>query len=263
MRSVWLMYHDVYRGDAPAEDIPRTASVYHLEANLFRRHLEAVRLSGLPVCTVREHLARHGSAGGDHIVLTFDDGWEGSFTEGLEALTNAGFSATFFVTRDYVGRPRYVSRSLLRQAIEMGTDVGTHGCTHRLLGASSEGEVRLELAESKAFLEDIAGRPVKSASVPGGDWSPLVARIAEECGYECLCTSRPGWNGSWGNPFRLRRMAVRATVGADRIARYCRFSVGREVVRHSVLQVPKRVLGLERYSRLRRRLLGTSGPTAS
>jgi hypothetical protein len=39
------------------------------------------------------------------------------------------------------------------------------------------------------------------------------------------------------------------------VCRYARGQLGRERARRAVLQFPKRVLGLKRYERLRRRLL--------
>jgi peptidoglycan/xylan/chitin deacetylase (PgdA/CDA1 family) len=232
-RSIWLMYHDVYAG-APAAGVPLSASIYHVSRDLFRRHLEVVAASGLPVLTARESLEGTGAAAGDHVVITFDDGWAGSLGPGLECLVEAGYPGTFFVTRDYVGRPGFGDGAALLEAQRAGMEIGSHGCTHRLLGELEAAEVRRELCDSRAFLEDILGGPVGTASVPGGSWSPVVGGLARASGYVGLATSRPGINHPGVTQF---------TVTGPRL-------------RSGLLDVPRRLLGPRRYAAIRRRLLG-------
>jgi peptidoglycan/xylan/chitin deacetylase (PgdA/CDA1 family) len=245
------MYHEVHAADA-ADDVEAGAAVYHVSRAAFVEHLEAIRDSGLPVRTVGEWL--NGDVG-DHVALTFDDGWQGALTTGVRCLADAGLRATFFVTRDLVGQRHYADGATLREAHAAGMELGTHGVTHRFLADLSEGEIRAELADSKAFLEDLLGEPVETGSVPGGAWSPAVARIARECGYRALCTSRPGINDAGTDPMGLRRVAVRRGTSAATLARYARGSVGREVARATALELPRRVLGRERYAALRERVL--------
>lgn len=246
------MYHDVHEGTAPAAGIPRTASLYHVSKEAFEEHLRVVAARGQPVQTVGEYVA---AAGEDSLVVTFDDGWAGSLSAGVECLLAAGLRGTFFVTRDNVGARRFADASLLRDAHAAGMEIGTHGATHRLLARLPEPEIRAELASSKAFLEDLLGAPVTTGSVPGGDWSPLVATIARESGYTAICTSRPGINDDRTDPFGLRRVAIRRMTTPTAVARYARFRVGRERLRAAVLDVPRGLVGRERYAAIRARLL--------
>ena len=254
------MYHEVYAGDPPA-GVSAGASLYHVSRDAFLGHLEAIREAGVPVRTVGDWV--RGAREADHVALTFDDGWAGSLQSGVECLADAGLTATFFVTRDLVGKPRFAGTATLREARAAGMEIGTHGTTHRFLSACSEADVRAELSESKAFLEDLLGEGVETGSVPGGAWSPLVARVARECGYRALCTSRPGVNDERTDPMRLHRVAIRRDTPARAVERYARGALGREVARAAVLELPRRVLGRQRYRALRARLLGdeaASGP---
>jgi peptidoglycan/xylan/chitin deacetylase (PgdA/CDA1 family) len=246
------MYHDVHEGTAPVAGVPRTASLYHVPKDAFREHLRAVAATGAAVRTVDELVA---GADGDSVVLTFDDGWAGSLSAGVECLLEAGARATFFVTRDFCGQPGFADASLLRDAHAAGMELGTHGATHRFLAGLSEAEIRDELASSKAFLEDLLGFAVTTGSVPGGDWSAEVARVAQQCGYRALCTSRPGLNDARTSPFALRRVAIRSATPLATVERYARHRVAREVVRASALGVPRRLVGRSRYAAVRARLL--------
>ena len=234
------MYHDVHEGHAPAPDIERRAARYHVSAEAFRRHLRVV-----------EQPCREGV-----VALTFDDGWRGSLTTGVEHLLAAGLSGTFFITRDFVGRPHYADTGALREAHRAGMEIGTHGTTHRFLPTLSASELREELAAAKGFLEDLLGAEVTTGSVPGGAWSRAVAEAAAECGYRTLYTSRPGVNDEQTDPFALRRVPIRAGTTTAAMRRYAQLDVGREVLRAKALELPRSMLGRERYARLRARLLG-------
>lgn len=246
------MYHDV-AAEGPTAGLPRTATMYHISRHRFHAHLEAVRASGLPVLTAAESLR----AERDHVVITFDDGWAGSLSIGVECLAAAGMRGTFYVTRDRVGTSGFADPATLLAAAKAGMELGTHGCSHRLLGVQPEPVVREELTQAKSYLEDLLGAPVMAGSAPGGSWSAAVARVAREAGYASLSVSLPGAHRLGDDPFQVRRLAVRASTGADVIARWSRFSVAREVVRHDVFDFARRILGAERYARVRRRLLGT------
>jgi peptidoglycan/xylan/chitin deacetylase (PgdA/CDA1 family) len=240
VRAVCLMYHDVHAGGEPAADIPGGAARYHVSRDVFRRQLELLRPAW-----------ERGA-----VSLTFDDGWRGSLTIGVESLLEAGMAATFFVTRDLVGRGRYADEALLREAHAAGMEIGTHGATHRFLADLSASQIEKELASSKTFLEDLLGAEVPTGSVPGGAWSPIVAETAARCGYRALYTSRPGVNDEHTDPFALRRIPIRRGTSRRAVERFARLSVRREVVRAAVLEAPRMLLGRKRYEALRARLLG-------
>ena len=79
MKSIGLMYHDVYDG-APAEDAPPSARMYHVSRASFVSHLKAIHASGRPVQTVSESVTSEAES---CMLLTFDDGWRGAFTTAL------------------------------------------------------------------------------------------------------------------------------------------------------------------------------------
>ncbi len=246
------MYHDVYVGE-PAAEASAGASRYHVSRDEFGRQLAAIAQAGVAVRTVGDWIAAPNDR--SHVALTFDDGWAGSLSAGVESLVEAGHRATYFVTRDFVGRPGFADAALLREAHAAGMEVGAHGATHRFLSECPEAEIREELASSKAFLEDLLGASVEAGSVPGGAWSPLVARVARECGYRALCTSRPGVNRAETDPMQLRRVAIRDDTPAEAVRRYAEGNLGRERLRAAALELPRTLLGRERYAALRARLL--------
>ncbi len=249
MGSICLIYHEI-RDEREAEDGCPYSTVTKAA---FREHLAVIRAAGGPVRTVAELVQRPD---GDCLVLTFDDGWRGALTHGLECLLEVGCTATYFVTTGYLGRGRFADAALLRRARAAGMEIGAHGVTHRYLSGCSETELRAEFADAKQVLEDVLGEAIHSASVPGGEWTPLIGRIAQECGYTSLCTSVPGLNRASTKRHCLRRMRVGRAAGPREIGQLCGRQIGREVLRYHVLRLAKRLLGIERYAALRRRVLG-------
>jgi peptidoglycan/xylan/chitin deacetylase (PgdA/CDA1 family) len=258
MKSIWLMYHDIYEGPGPAS-VRRSATMYHASKKVFGDHLQAVKDSGLRVVTVGEFIAS-GGAPGDTAVLTFDDGWAGAFRVAIPILERMGWRATFFVTSDFIGRAAFCQREMIQRAVSAGMEIGIHGATHRFLSSCTATEVKSEFARSKGILEDIAGSPIEHASAPGGSTSGLVAECAASAGLQSMATSRPGVNHSKQPHYALRRVAIRASTTASDIARYCRFDVTREQFRWQMLQLPRALLGMKRYAQLRRVLLMDHSP---
>lgn len=171
MKSIWLMYHDVY-AKGPAPGIPRSAAMYHVSKDLFAQHLFVIRASGRYVITASEFA--HG-CDSNSVVMTFDDGWRGAMETVIPMLQEFGFRATFFITQDFVGRKGFCDQSLILKAVNAGMEVGAHGRTHRMLSCCSREEIMWELSTCKEFLESILQRRIVSASMPGGDWNEEIA----------------------------------------------------------------------------------------
>jgi peptidoglycan/xylan/chitin deacetylase (PgdA/CDA1 family) len=250
MRSLWLMYHDVYTRPDPG--LPRSAAMYHVSKDIFDFQMRIIQASGVPVACPQEVLR---SGPGHALVLTFDDGWAGTFRNALPVLTKYSYPSVIFITRDFVGRKGFCDQSMLREAARTGVEIGVHGTTHRMLSALSDEEVFSEFAQCKDFLEQTLSKPVRLASLPGGDVNNRIIAGARRAGLECLSTSQPGINHARTAAFRLRRIAIRESTDSRAMKRFCRLATGREVTRWSLLEMPRLLLGMKNYSRLRRVVL--------
>jgi peptidoglycan/xylan/chitin deacetylase (PgdA/CDA1 family) len=250
MPSTWLAYHDVYR-DAHMRGVPNSASSYHVSRRAFESHLDTIRDARIPVLTIEQSLVHAGRS----VVITFDDGWLGSFENALPLLRERGMPAIFFITRDFVGRPGFCARTNIKQAAEAGCAVGVHGTTHRVLAGSSREEIVEEFKLCKEFLEDVTGNAVTAASAPLGESGALIRRCAGEAGLTFLCTSRPGSNDARTSRYELRRIALRAGSSLADLQRYCSGHFEKEYVRWVVVNASRRVLGEGNYARLVRLLL--------
>lgn len=127
-------------------------------------------------------------------IVTFDDGYEDNLPM-IDSLIAGGAAPAVFIPTAYIGKQnewdyssrffpaRHLDRNQIRRLADRNVIIGSHGVAHRSLTAMMDGMLRRELAESKAELEDITGRPVNDLSFPFGRTSRRVNAIALECGY--------------------------------------------------------------------------------
>jgi peptidoglycan/xylan/chitin deacetylase (PgdA/CDA1 family) len=181
--------------------------------------------------------------------LTFDDGYRNVFEQGLPILEDFNATATLFVTVNLVEKtvapPWHSSDPVLLKEYRDHADqfqpldwpqlkellrsnrvrIGSHTMNHHLMGRLGDSQLRGELRDSKAILEDRLGVPVAWFSYPFGvktygAYSDGTEAALREIGYTASCTSEIGRARSGSGPFLLPRMSlVEHDTGADACAK--------------------------------------------
>jgi peptidoglycan/xylan/chitin deacetylase (PgdA/CDA1 family) len=234
------MYHDV------VDD--KGADVYAIAPQRFHEHLDAI---GRAPATVDSF------ASGDWMI-TFDDGGGSALPVG-EELARRSWRGHFFIATDAVGRPGFLDWDGVRAVAGMGHVIGSHSCSHpdRMADLSWE-QLLDEWTRSAAALAEGLGRPVTTASVPGGLYSSAVGRAAAEAGYTSLFTSLPTQRpGSVEGCRLIGRWAIRRDTGADQAAAAAAgrpLPWARQRAAWRLRGIVKAVAG-RRYERVRRTLL--------
>ena len=188
--------------------------------------------------------------------MTFDDGWAGAFNIAMPILKEFGYRCTYFITKDFIGREGFVDEKRIILAAEAGMEIGVHGTTHRMLGDCSKDDILWEITNCKEYLESLTGQKVVSGSIPGGDWNKTIASCVSEAGLKIFCNSNPGINLSNTNLFNLKRIPIKENTSDSDIQRYCQYNIYKELIKSALYQIPRRLLGMKRYSNFRRWLLG-------
>ena len=207
MKLRTLMYHGIVAKP--------TGDRYDTTLEDLKRHLNAIRARapGAPAAPTAPGQALEGFA------LTFDDGFPGWLSAG-DALAELGWKGVFFVVTSWIDRPGQLTRDDIRRLAAQGHVIGSHSVDHPdLMHARDLPYVRRQWARSKAELEAILGAPVLCASVPGGFYSPRVARAAAQAGLSYLFTSEPLARASYVEDCAvLGRYALFAGASAQRAA---------------------------------------------
>jgi peptidoglycan/xylan/chitin deacetylase (PgdA/CDA1 family) len=259
-RFVALVYHDVHPGDTSDYGrLGRSATMYHVSGRAFRSHLDVIEDAGLRCldeAALRACLAGAGTPDAPGVVLCFDDGWSGAVECAAPALAERGMAAFFFITTGFLGRRFFAAADAVRRLDPSLFTIGSHGVTHRMLSDLSSDDIRAELADSRRRLEDLVGRPVTCLSVPGGAMDGRVLEIAAAAGYGYIFTSALGMNPTRDGRRGIARIGVKHDTDPATLRRWLAGDLRREQARSALLAVPKRLLGMRTYSRLRRLLLG-------
>ncbi len=192
----------------------------------FARQMHWLKENGYRTVTASraaEMMARGEPGGAKTVCLTFDDAYQSLYHHALPVLRENGFTATVFAVVGYVGeenawdvnwggrRFRHLDRKQMRQMVEAGIEIGSHGTSHRDLRSLSSADLEAEIGGSKSQLEDILGTEVKAFSYPFGLYDDRVRRAVIDSGYGCACSMSPRTRNSTTDPFALRRCGVYIT----------------------------------------------------
>jgi peptidoglycan/xylan/chitin deacetylase (PgdA/CDA1 family) len=101
-------------------------------------------------------------------------------------------------------------------------EIGAHTVTHPLLAAQSLDSQYEELGASKAWLEDLIGKPVASFSYPYGGtshYTPETVRAAADSGFARACSTSAHPVNRTDGPYELPRFNV-TDMGGEQFERF-------------------------------------------
>ena len=140
-------------------------------------------------------------------VITFDDSNETDFTIARPALLKRRMTAHFFILTGMIGQPTYMSPAQVRTLAEDGFTIGSHGIDHLNWRTLDDAQLRAETQDSRAALEQLIGRPVRSTGIPFGSYDARVLKAIRAAGYNEAYSSDGGLRLSEGLP--TPRLSIR------------------------------------------------------
>ncbi|GAA2629402.1 polysaccharide deacetylase family protein [Actinomadura fulvescens] len=185
-----LMYHSVdHRSDDP--------HLITVSPRRFERQIRWLKSRGLRGVSMTELLhAQQAGQAGRLVGLTFDDGYADFFAHVVPVLARFGFTATVFMVTARIGEantwdegPRIplMNEAQLQAVVRCGMEVGSHGVHHLSLPSLDDHQVKQELKQSRAALEEFLDRPVPGFAYPYGHVTPDVIAAVREAGYAYGC----------------------------------------------------------------------------
>ncbi len=204
-QSAILTYHS----------IDRSGSVISIAPDVFEDQMAWLAESGLAVVPLEEAVK---TAGG--VALTFDDGYQNFLDVALPVLEGYRFPSTVFAATGVLGKTNewdgqhssipelaIMSTEGVREAATRGVEFGAHGVTHADLTALGEDEIERELTRSRAQLEDLTGKPVRTFAYPFGRMNEASVRLAGRS-FELACGTRLGYVRPGSDLLELPRLDV-------------------------------------------------------
>lgn len=253
--TTFFMYHELeVAGRALCMSDPGYVR-YVVDEGVFRAQLDLLAAEGRQAIGVSEWVDGK-AAGANRVVLTFDDGCETDLLTAAPLLLDRGFSATCYLTVDFLDRPGFLSSAQVRELAATGLEIGCHSMSHAFLNEVDDARLAREVVEAKQRLEEMCGRPLRSFSCPGGRYDERLVPLARQAGFDTICTSRPVANAWPMSSPLLGRVAVTRGMSPARFATAARGqSLMRDRVSDLALRCAKSVLGNRLYETVRARLL--------
>jgi peptidoglycan/xylan/chitin deacetylase (PgdA/CDA1 family) len=212
-----LMYHEVSPSPHPAF---RRYTVTVRQFTWQMRWLAAFGYQAIDMdALVRARLGQ-GPLPRRPVVITFDDGFQGSADHAVPVLRAHKFTAVFYLVAGLMGE---TSRWLLpelgmelslmswdtaRRLAADGFQCGAHTVTHPRLAELDPSRRRAELLDARSRLEDELGRPVVHLAYPYGSYDHAVQVTAAGAGYVTACSTRAGLSGADDDLLALHRVTI-------------------------------------------------------
>lgn len=210
-----LMYHSV------SDVTSKVFAPFVIPPREFTAQIEYLASHGYSTLTVND-LVRMWMTGDQlpprPIVLTFDDAYADFGDTVVPLLLRNRCTASLYVTTGAVGRTNFwvkgdVSRRILtwdelREVAATGIEIGAHSITHRAMDALSTLDLRAEMSEPKAQLEEQLRQEVTTLAYPFGFESRRVRDAAAAAGYLAACAVGYRMSAATEDRFALSRFIV-------------------------------------------------------
>jgi peptidoglycan/xylan/chitin deacetylase (PgdA/CDA1 family) len=173
------------------------------------------------------------AAPAEGVLVTIDDGFESLHRIALPILAKYRIAAVAFLPAGLMGggggepgdpEPR-LAWSQIRELASAGTEIGSHGWSHRSFGRMGSGDMRSEASRSRELLAEQSGQAVRSFAYPFGrrrDFDAASAQALRSAGYICGFTSQHGAVRSGAEAYALPRVKVEGGEGMWSFAGCCR-----------------------------------------
>lgn len=203
-----LMYHHV----GPVID-PKQEKFF-IDTDMFSAHLDLIKEKGftpVSLSEVEDAFESKQKLPRRAVLITLDDGWADNYTNAYPILKEKKVPATIFLSTAQVGFEKDIlDWDQIKEMHASGfVEFSSHGANHKRLRNLSDEEVLSELTDSKALLEEIFEKPVKSFCYPFGAFDSRVRRLVRQAGYTMDYGTRKGLN-SW--PWKGNRPLLRAHI---------------------------------------------------
>lgn len=209
-----LMYHAV--STAPAgTGFPGL----FVKPTVFRRQMAYLAKRGYHAATLDQVYGaweQNGLVPEQPIVISFDDGYRGDYTDAMPILAEREWPGVLNLSMRNLENGE-LSEEMVREMLDAGWELASHSISHLDLTRMRGKALRREIAGSREALRERFGVPVDSFCYPAGRFDPKVVAEVRAAGYLTATTTVPGL-ASRAEPLKLRRVRVEGGDGVAGLA---------------------------------------------
>lgn len=139
------------------------------------------------------------------VILTFDDGYEDSYTNVMPILAEHGMKGTVFVITNYIGEKGYLTWDQLKTMQQLNIELGSHTANHLPLTTLPSDKINDEIKLSKLLMEWNGIKTIYFFSYPNGAYNDTAREDLKSNEYLAAVTGDPGLNTFSNDPYLLKR----------------------------------------------------------
>lgn len=211
-----LMYHSI--SNKPGNELC-------VPPELFEKQLKEIIDLGFEPITASEYydaMINNSPLPKQPILLTFDDGYVDNYTRLFPILKKYNVKGIVFPITGLVNEnPNFLSTAQMKEMDESGlVEFGSHTKNHVYLAQKDLKKVNYELVESKRFLEESLGKPIRIFCYPYGDYSPAVIEEVKKVGYVLSFTIEEGGAVFLNQQYSLDRHYITPSTSLSLLKEY-------------------------------------------
>lgn len=205
-----LMYHHLkYRSAADGAAL----KTWSVAPNAFAAQLDYFQQRGFHTITFKQLVDFFENSvplPPNPILLTFDDGWIDNYTVAFPELHQRGMVGNFFPPTRYAnaGGELLINWDQVLEMDRAGMEFGGHTIDHKDLTAVSPEEMRRQLVDGKARMEEKLGHPIYAFAYPFGAFNPRVVAETGNAGYKAALILCCGYEVSSDGLLTLPRIRI-------------------------------------------------------
>ena len=208
-----LLYHSV--SNENPED-----SRYAVSIADFKNQMERLRYWGYSTVTIKQlvdHINKGYSLPRRPVVISFDDGYLDVYQNAFPIMEHYGFTGTVYIVANRLESVGFLQVEQLKELIDSGWDVGSHGMTHTEL-TQNHALVRKEILQSRLDLENALGIKVFSFAYPFGSLDWYVSYKVYDYGYRAGVAVGNLITHNSGTVYNLSRREIQGDSDLDAFA---------------------------------------------
>ena len=206
-----IMYHSIQPNASSKNMLVVSPISFERQMSFLKRnHYYILTLEEL-TCLLRQKKKIPGRA----IAITFDDGYKDNYTHAFPILKKYGIPASLFIIVQEVGRPDRLNWGEILEMQASGlVAIGSHTIGPEPLTKIKDGqELKRQIFESKAALEEKLGKKVNVFSYPEGRFDAKIRQLVIDAGYLAAVATNPGKRYPNDDTFALKRLRISENAG--------------------------------------------------
>jgi peptidoglycan/xylan/chitin deacetylase (PgdA/CDA1 family) len=127
------------------------------------------------------------------VSITFDDGWESAYNNGVPLLDQFGYKATFYLNPAAIDTTSFMNSDQVTTLAKHGHELASHGYEHLNLTTLDTQSIDYQLRHAKEYFKQIHNQQTTQLSVPFGGTDSQVSHYARSY-YASLRGTESGIN---------------------------------------------------------------------